>query len=800
MKRKFVAAIVVLAIIVGGAVGWLKTSARFNVSGTIRLPALDEPVRVLRDAAGVPYVFANNTADLFRAQGLVTAQHRLFQLEAYRAIFGGELAAAIGEPGLASDIRMRVFGIRRNARRHAQLITGQSRRALEWFAEGLNAYITDYPDDHPVEFSLAPFRTGPWSVEDLVSVVHHIHFRQSVNYKTEVLAQRLIDHLGLEKARQIAPVHMNPDREHGAQSPAYARKESAALQVGWGDLVTGAEDLDASGFGSNNWVVAPGKSASGHAIVANDPHLDARILPGIWHPIGLFTLEISAVGAALPGMPGILSGRTANVAFGVTNSYGDVQDLYLESIDPADPGRYLDGANGSQPFRTSVETIAIRDDDAPDGFRYKELKIRFTRRGPVLTEHGLGPDGDTLIVLRMTSAETRSETLGAAHLLAAKNVEDFDRALADINLLMFNFVFADTDGRIGQRATGAVPRRMTGDGSIPRRAPVDGSDDWIGFIPKNRMPGGFDPPRGWLATANHDTRPDDYPYYYSSHFAPSYRYRRAAEALEAAGKMTVEDHWTLIRDDRNLQSDRLLPLVLRVLQQRGVDAEISSILARWDGVDVANSPAPLVYQTIYRHLALATFADELGEELAHEMLSTWYFWQERFDAMVASNSSSWFDDTSTVDRIETFADLVVVATARARRELVEQYGAEPAAWRWGRAHRISFTSPLRRRGFGHGWLGAGTHAVSGSRDTLKSGSYDFGSDYSVKSHDSLRMVADLGDPEKITAVVPGGVVGRQFHPHQSDQVRPWLDGELRYWWFSRAAIEHNAVAEQLLTP
>ena len=798
MKKSGVSLVILVCLLAGGGF-YLSRVNDFQRDGELRLAALDRPVRVLRDSLGVPHIFAESTADLIRAQGFVTAQHRLFQLEAYRTILSGELAEAIGEKGLTSDIRMRVFGVRRNALRHAAALSGEARTYLGWFAEGLNAYVEGYPQDHHFEFSVAPFRVRTWTVEDLVAIVHYIHHRQAVNYKAELITQRLIDRIGADRASEIMPVNANPDRQREVRVAELTDEAATPLGLDWGDLLVGREDPATNGFGSNNWVVAPRKSASGHAIVANDPHLDSRILPGIWHPIGLFTPEIRAIGAALPGLPGILVGRTAHVAFGVTNSYGDVQDLYIETVDPEDPTRYLDGRR-SMPFRTVAETIRIRDDEAPGGFRDHELAIRFTRRGPVLTEHGLGPGRDSVVVLRSTASELTSPMIGIERLLTAGSATEFERELARIDLLMFNFVFADDQGHIGQRATGAVPRRISGRGALPRRPPADGSDDWLGYIPKAEMPGGSDPARGWLGTANHDTRPDDYPYYYSSYFSPSYRYRRMGEVLNAAGKTTVEDHWRLIQDERNLQSDRLRSTIVHALDASGEQADLAAILTDWDGVDAVDSPAPLIYQTIYRCFALATFRDELGDELAADMLSAWYFWQERFDAMVTAGESRWFDNVTTTARIETMADTIRAAAREARSELNARFGEDPTDWRWGEAHTITFVSPLRQAGIGRDLLGGGEYEMSGSRDTLRRGSYSFVEPYAVRAHDSLRLVVDLGDTEKIAAVVPGGAVGRQFHAHQADQLEAWARGEMRHWWFSRDAIEANAVHEQRLVP
>ena len=782
----------------------LRASGHPKVDGELRLAGLSAPVKVLRDELGVPYIFAGNTPDLLRAQGFVTAQNRLMQMELFRATWRGELAATFGADALPSDIRMRVLGMRRNGDRHAAKLDASARAYLQAFADGINAYVQDHGGDHPIELKVAGLKPGPWSVADLVTLVHFIHYTHSTNFKAEIVGQKLIDKLGPARAKEIMPLTVNPD---WTGSPA-ALKTSAAragalgepLGVQWAHLLVAPETLNHQGLGSNNWAVGPSRSASGKAMVANDPHLDSRILPGYWHPVGLFTPEIQAVGAALPGMPGILVGRTKHVAFGVTNAYGDVQDVYIETLDPADKNRYLQGGK-STPFTVVEETIRIKDKAAPGGVREQPLRIRYTVRGPVISDHpGLGSGGDKVLVLRSTDAEVLGPVLGIEGLLTAPDAAAFDREVQKIDLMMFNFVFGDDKGSIGHRATGAVPVRAGADGSLPRVAPADGSDDWTGYIPKDRMPGMIDPPRAWVGTGNHDTTPKDYPWYYTNYVAPDYRYRRMGQVLGSAKQMTVADHWKLMMDDRNLQSDPLRAAIVAALKDDPAQRDLAELLAKWDGVDRAEQAAPLVYQAMYREIAIGTFQNKLGDEVTRDLLSTWYFWQQRFDALAATPDSPWFDDPRTPDKRETLADVIRAAAPRARAGIEAVQGKDPAAWSWGKAHTLRFVSPLRRNGAGQELVGGFTVPRSGSGETLNRGVYDFMKPYDVNFFDSMRMVADFGDPDKIEAVVAGGVSERHFQPHQNDQARILVSGERRSWWFNPAKAEAAAKSTLTLKP
>ena len=771
-----------------------------KVDGELALQGLSAPVRVHRDAHGIPYIFAANTPDLIRAQGFVTAQDRLFQIEGYRAIATGRLAEVVGAAGLASDRQIRLLGLRRNAERHAQLLSPEARDFLMWYAEGMNAYISSHDGDHPLELKLAGFVPRPWTLEDMVTVLHFVNWSQAANFKAELTMQKLIDKFGAEKAlRELAPVNVNPLR---TQQPVIVGEGAGARPLGDVPLLAGLDAPDAPlapraplAVGSNNWAVGKSRSASGAAVLVNDPHLDARMLPGIWHPVGLFTPEIQAVGAALPVVPGIQVGRNAQVAFGVTNAYGDSQDLFIEKVAPGQPDHYLEGEQ-AMPFQRIEEVIRIKDKDAPGGFREEKMTVRATPRGPIISGPIMGFDGDLLLSLRMASAELSGGGIGIDQLLSARNVAEVDKAAQAMDVIYFNYVFVDKAGGIGHRATGRVPIRASRQGSHPK--PVRAVDDWRGFIPPDQMPA-MPTARDWVGTANHDNRPDGYAFDYSSYFASSYRIRRMIEVLDQARGMRTADQAALMMDDQNLQAPRLKPALVAALQDDPVNADFARILQAWDGRDDKALAAPLIYHTLYERLAYETYVDEMGDKLARTWLGQWYAWQERFDELLKTPDSPWFDDTRTPHK-ETLPDLIRRVAAAARPELQARHGLDPAQWKWGDEHRIVFVSPLRRSGAGRDFLGYAEAPMSGSGATLLRALSPFMGGFNVEFFASMRLVADLGDDEKVEAVLAGGVVDRQFHPHQKDQLPAWSEGQLLPWWFSPAQVEAHARHTQRLLP
>ncbi|MBW1789608.1 MAG: penicillin acylase family protein, partial [Deltaproteobacteria bacterium] len=533
MKKVLLGLVILLVFAVTAGGIWLMRVNRFQVEGEMNLSILDAPVEVIRDENGIPSIFAQNTPDLLRAQGFITAQHRLFRMEMFKYLLNGRFAEIMGEGFLDSDILFRTIWLKRNAEQHFSKLSPESRAFFTHYVEGVNAYIENYKEEHPFELSAIGLEPTPWTELDALNIMYFASFTQSRNFRTEIIAQNLIDVLGLERAQEIMPVNIGADRAIRPRIDAVLaitskgdQDEGATIESvkmpAWVGLDEDALPVDSNfenflNIGSNNWAVAPGKSASGSAMVSNDPHVDARMLPGMWHPVGLFSPEIRAIGGSIPGVPGLWMGRTAHVAFGITNAYGDVQDLYIETVDPEDGNRYLEGET-SHAFQVRQETIKIKDKNAPDGYRDHMIEIRSTRRGPVITGLLPGVVSPHVMTLRWAQAEKVGSEIGLNKLLTVHTVAEFDAAVQLIDVIMLNWVFADRSGGIGRRASGLVPKRASGDGTAPYTVTSE-ADNWIGYIPKDEMPGMIDPERGWVGTANHDTRPDGYDYYYSSYFS-----------------------------------------------------------------------------------------------------------------------------------------------------------------------------------------------------------------------------------------------------------------------------------------
>jgi penicillin amidase len=499
----------------------------------------------------------------------------------------------------------------------------------------------------------------------------------------------------------------------------------------------------------------------------------------------------------IPGIPGMVIGRTDHIAFGITNAYSDTQDLYVETVDPKDPGRYLEG-DRSLPFEIIEERLRVKDKEAPGGYGEVQVEIKGTKRGPVISGVLPGLQTDKCLTMRWAPFESMAPKIGLESFLQARSVQEVREELKSITMIMLNMVFADREGNIAWQPSGRIPVRSRGDGTVPCLV-TDGKDNWSGWIPFDEMPFKHNPAEGWLGTCNHKTVEQAYPYYYSSHAAPSYRYRRLKQLMGDAGVKTAEEHYDYQRDTLNLMAMEIAPVMAKALSAHEDTRQMGRILSAWNFKDDADMAAPAIFQAVYAEFALQVFQDELGEDLARTMLKDWYFWEERLQEMVLAGVSPWFDDIRTPQIRETRDRLFHRAAVEAAETLVASLGKNPEKWRWGEIHKIEFLCPIRRQGLGKGLLG-GSHPGPGSAETLCRGIYDYSDPFHVTVFASLRMVADLGDEDKILAVLAGGVSGRLFDSHYKDQIDPFMKGDRLYWWFSDRAIEAHAETSLFLKP
>ncbi|MBE9537609.1 MAG: penicillin acylase family protein [Proteobacteria bacterium] len=787
MKKFFL----ILTLLIIAAVLILPRLDTYQREGTLTLSALQAPVKVLRDDAGVPYIYADSLDDALTAQGFLHVQERTFQMELYKYLAHGRLAEFIGERGIKNDRIIRLLDLTGFAKEQLGRLSDEERNYLQRYLNGVNAFITDREDEYPLMFSVMGHTPMQWTLEDILAIQYFRIWSSSVNWRQELLTLQLIDKFGAERAYELRPLTINPDDPATEFDAEPSQLASLGLQFD-DSLVSDYQPRYA--MGSNAWASDGGKSANGAPILSNDPHLDARHLPGFWYPMGIVTPELRAVGTASPGGPGLGVGRTSHIAWGATNGYADMVDLYIETLDPDNGSNYIQGGQ-SLPFLTRTEELLIRDREAEGGFRVETMQIRETIRGPIISDHGMSLVEGKLLSMRWSVPEYVGPDSGNRELLLARSVDEALLAIGKTTVPL-NYIVVDTAGNVARMGSGVVPIRSRGNGLVPL-VPKE-QDNWQGRIPPEEMPLQLNPAKGWVGSANHRVTKADYPYEYSTHFAGSWRYRRLMELFEKP-VVSVDDHWAFNLDIKNLLAQRMLPAIIAAFEADPELQPLARELAAWDLLDDKDETAPLIFQTVLRHFAIETFSDDMDESLLMAYLNQTYYWQERVLRWYEQDGSPWFDDTRT-EQIEDRDDIIIRAGRAVLTELNANWGEDSSSWRWGDAHTVTFFHPFIPGKDAAKWIGGGEHAMGGSGETLMRGLYIFDKPYEAKVIDSMRIIIDMADTEKVEAHFPGGVSERWFDPWNKNFLDSWLSGEKRYWWFSDEAINEHAQYELRLQP
>ena len=779
MKIRILIILLILVLSTIAGIVYVKNINNFQREGTIKISKNKLPIQIHRDENGIAYIIAENKEDAIRGQGFVLAQDRLFQIEFYRALIKGEAASLVGSSMLKSDIKMRVLNLVGNAKRSYKYLDLEAKEMLDWYCEGFNEYLKVGKDEFPIELSLLGMKPKSLLPQEIISITHFIGLFHSQNLDDEVLSLNLAARTN--KASLLLPISINLDRTKKLEfiTDSLSLAFSNTNNKSWQKLINPMFSYPK--LGSNNWAISGEKSNSGKPILSNDPHIDARMLPGLFYPIGLFCPEFKAVGIATPGIPGIISGRNEYVSFGVTNGYGDSQDLFIEQTE----GDFYLQENVKVPFKIRKETIAIKDSIDI------ELKIRYTQRGPIISDFPVfNILTNDVVSLRWSLAETKSNSIGLDRLLETKNVAEFREGLKGMDNMFFNYAIADVEGNIAHQATGLVPVRRNKTGEVPSKG--NAKDNWLGFISKDSLPNMVNPERGWIGTANNDTRPDDYPYYYSNHFSPYYRYQRITELLSENKKFTADDLWQMIFDVKNMQAAILTPIFVSALEKENDTKDIAAVLKNWNYKDDINEVGASVYNVLYNELLYLILNDELPDDLEDMYWENIYYWNQKVDAFIVSKHN--FIDNIQTPKKETLNELIIAAGFKTKKLLIERLGDNQQDWTWGKIHTVQFASPIRKEGIGSEWLGAELLPKAGSNQTLNRGGFVKNTDrkFETSWFSSFRMIADMNDDEKLMGILSGGSSARIFHPYHKSQLENWKKGEwIPYWISEEKVLQHS---------
>ncbi|MCG8545111.1 MAG: penicillin acylase family protein [Alphaproteobacteria bacterium] len=754
----------VLLVVATGGFLWLRTSLPMT-NGTIALPGLTAPVKVVRNRDGVPHIAAQHADDAYFALGFVHAQDRLWQMEVTRRLGAGRLSEVFGARTLPVDRFVRTFGLYRLAEAQAAAMPKPQRAALDAYVQGVNAFLENRTGALPPEFVALRHTPEPWRAADSIVWSRIMAMRLSRNWRTELLRLRLSEKLTPAQIESLWPEPPN-----GTPITLGDKKRSAGLPLDrlWQSLPEELAPVDAS----NAWVLNGNRTATGKPILANDPHLGFSA-PVLWYLVRMEAPGLSLTGVTVPGVPLLILGHNSRIAWGMTTTGGDVEDLYLERIDPTDPSRYMT-PDGPKPFELREEIIRVKSEDPV------ALTVRSTRHGPVIDEivPGAEPEPDLTHVLALASPAFRPDDTTAQALFKINNATswaDFLKAARAFQSPQQNLFFADIKGDIGMIAPGRIPIRSQRDG----RTVADGekaADDWLGFIPFEALPKAHNPSAGIIINANNPLVGPNYPYSITRDWDKGHRAERLVEVLKEADGVTLDDTAALQQDIVSPAARRLLGMLLRA-EPNGSDAAAAMALLRsWDHRMSRDRPEPLIYATWMRRLMAALVKDELGD-----LFDPYNRPRPDFIVSVLTGASQWCDDVTT-DAAETCDQRVAQALDDALADLRAKHGADITAWRWGTVHRAVFAHRL----FTYVPVLRGLTDISIETD---------GGDHSVNrgqtsNHDGnpfahthgagYRAVYDLADLDRSRFIIATGQSGNPLSPHYRDQLDRWRRGDFMH--------------------
>jgi penicillin G amidase len=821
----------------------LAQARRPRLNGRLRVSGLAAPVEVLRDAWGVPHIYAENIHDLLFAQGFIHAQDRLWQMEFQRRLVAGRLAEVIGPQVVTLDRSMRILGLRCVAEQESAGLSEELRGQMTAYAAGVNACLEHQP--LPVEFTLLRYRPEPWTPADSLSWSKMLAWSLSINWETELLRARLIETLGPECAAEleppwrahwpvVAPSSPAPvvDARGAAPQPTPASTLAAAPVGTRADAVSaplpeGGSDTP----GSNNWVVAGRRTASGMPLLANDMHL-LMSAPAIWYENHLVcdtgmhraavrgsgegegheeTLNVT--GVSFPGIPYVISGHNGYVAWGFTNGFPDVQDLYIERMRATpDGGAEYEYCGEWYPAAVRRERIHVK------GAAPVEQTIICTRHGPVINDLARGLAAPALptatglalpaepLALRWTALEPNTMVDALVGMNRARSCLEFREALRRWETPVQNVVYADTRGNTGYSYPGHVPVRRRGDGSVPVPGWTD-EYEWQGYIPFDELPHLYNPPQGFVVSANNRVTDDAYPKFLGREFAMGDRAQRIVELLAAQRKL---DTAAVCR----MHLDTISPTMQLVAGYLGklpvVEPDLLPVVERvrrWDGRLTADSAAGAICEIFLREFALLVLESHLPASadgfpsLAERLMGkgptpfiqertffTERTWSWALD-LLASPGSHWFNLGSG----ETQDQVMQMALRRTMAYLTERLGPpldpELSNWAWGRLHSLIFAHTLGAVPALGQHFDRGPYPLPGDGSTV----WATGSGITPARSRSVvgppfRFIADLGDLRNSLGLLAPGNSGRPDSPHYDDQIEAWFKGEYHPMLYAREDV------------
>ena len=776
----FLVSLLVILVLLAGAFGvaWFGYRPLPQTSGSIQLPGLSGEVKVVRDSNGTPHISATTADDMFIAQGYVTAQDRLFQLDFFRRVGAGRRSEVLGSAAINQDRFLRTIGLRRAAEAEMPSLGAEDLKILEDYSKGINLFIDTHKDNLPIEFNLLGYVPEPWTPLDSVSWGKYMAYDLSGNYTREILRAALVDKLGADKAAFLLPTDPADNTPLIVpQGANYAGMDKALALVDLQAEVSAIAGSDPASQGSNNWVVSGAKTTTGKPMVANDPHLGIRN-PSIWYEVGLQAPGWDVAGVTFPGVPGVVIGHNERIAWGVTNVGGDTQDLYMEKVNPANPDQY-EFQGSWQNMQVIPEEIKIK------GKPSQTINVRITRHGPIMNDVTSTLDGSQPMALQWTALKNAPLIGSVLDYDRASNWTEFRTALRGFNSPAQNFVYADVDGNIGYQVPGLWPVRAKGDGLLPVPG-WTGEYEWTGYASFDELPSAYNPSTNFIATANNRPVPANFSQKFTlgEEFDPGWRAARITQLLTAKDKLSLQDLTAIQNDVISLPGREIGAAFANLSDSDARTGNAVKRLKNWDGSMAANSVPAALYKVAFQDLIEDMFKDKLGDVYG-QYLDEPRFYIPLVLKLLKDPTNEWWGAGGR-------DALLQKALGQAVDSLGSKFGGNMDDWRWGRLHTLSFSHtplgpalpfPLTLV------LNQRTLERSGDGQTVAASSYDYGDTGFVQtSGQSFRTVMNLANFDDSVIVNTLGQSGQPFSKHWGDNIDDWNNGRYHQFLFTTNAV------------
>ena len=772
-----------------------RTLSKKFYNSSLDIQGLKKEVTIYRDKWGVSHIHAQNNQDLMFAQGFIHARDRSWQMEMNRRVAMGRVSELFGDIALDTDRLTRTLGFNRLAKEDYDAASDNMKEYLNCYSDGVNSFFKE--GSLPIEFKLAKLKPEKWSPIDSLGWGRVMSWTLSHGWSGSITRQKIIDKVGVQKAEELSiiypddnPVELPNGLEMKNMSPDEMLKSVGGPFLG--------KDMDGGGRGSNAWAVSPRLSNTGRPILANDTHL-VLSNPNVWYLNHLKSDEgLHVTGASLPGVLGVMVGHNQNIGWGITIAYTDVEDVFIEKIDPSDSNRYF-YKESKRTFQSIEEKIYIKNKSRPH-----IENVKYSVHGPIISK--VLEKSSRCLSLCSKSLNVLKVSDGILNMNLALDYDEFSKAIESINGPQLNVVYSDIDGNIGLFITGDIPIRLKGDGQLP----VDGSTgefDWDGIVPTDQMPKLLNPEKGYIISCNNKIIDDNYPYFLGNSFMNGYRANRIESVFSSSSKISIEMSKKLHLDTFSIPAEKFVKGMIKGFRTVKPNAQfIIDKLLDWDFNLDKHSKEATIYQVLMYTVMRKLVEENLGKELTNEFMGTGKHpfllptsellghTTEALFQILQNPDSLWLKSNKEI--VELLEDSMISTY----NWLSSNFDNE-SDWEWGKVHQVTFRHGMSVKKPLDKILNIGPFSVGGDTDTVFQTAYNPSSPYHATEWcPALRLVMDVGKWDNSCVISPPGQVGIIGSKHFDDLSPVWLEGDYIPMLWSDSQVKLHSMNKLKIFP